>query len=244
MDHNDTNKSKKETLKSYTDYSGLKGTQAKIEQYKNLLDFLIKDCKDLIVEGIHSNAPYEDPEEELERWLDDLKYRKARLYPCDNDELSKLYGYDHGLIIPDELKTFYEEIGCLEIGADDAELHLFNPSRVLFAKSFNTFLEDADDFAGLNQFINKDRYDFLSQNYAYIGRSRSFVGRSYILLEKSGRGFITLELDETDYYGTMDEDVELLCNPETTEFNSLDEAIAQGFFDASDGLLRELGLRD
>ena len=72
MDHNEINKSKKETLKSYTDYSGLKGTQAKIEQYKNLLDFLIKDCKDLIIEGIHSNAPYEDPEEELERWLDDL----------------------------------------------------------------------------------------------------------------------------------------------------------------------------
>ena len=77
----------------------------------------------------------------------------------------------------------------------------------------------------------------------YKRQSRSFVGRSYILLEKSGRGFITLELDETDYYGTMDEDVELLCNPETTEFNSLDEAIAQGFFDASDGLLRELGLK-
>ena len=63
MDHNEMNK--KEILKSYTDYSGLKGTQAKLEHYIKFLDFLINDCKDLIMEGIRSNdyPSYEDPEE-------------------------------------------------------------------------------------------------------------------------------------------------------------------------------------
>ena len=56
MDHSEENKSKKEMLKSYTDYSEQKGTQAKIEQYKKLLDFLIKDCKDLMVKEIRRDG--------------------------------------------------------------------------------------------------------------------------------------------------------------------------------------------
>ena len=251
MDRNEMNKNEKETLKSYSDYSGLKGTRAKIEQYKNLLDFIIKDCKELMVEEIRrfGEATQGDPitenwiEEELEDQLEDLEYKKPEVSPCDNEELSKLYGYDHGLIIPDELKSLYEEIGFFSIGDDHVGLNMFNPKRVLFENSFNTFVPDADYFNGFKQFIDEDRCDFLSQNYCFIGTSRRTMEHSYILLEKSGRGFITLSLEEDDLSETMDKDVELLCNPETAKFYSLDEALAQGFYDATDGLLHDLGLK-
>ena len=63
---------------------------------------------------------------------------------------------------------------------------------------FNTFVLDADYFNGFKEYIDKDRCDFLSQNYCFIGTSRRDMFESYILLEKSGRGFITLELEEDD----------------------------------------------
>ena len=252
MDHNEMNK--KEIFKSYTDYSGLKGTRAKIEQYKKLLDFIIKDCKDLMVDeirrggSIHEDDLTEDRiEEELEIQLEDLEYKQPRVSPCDKEELSKLFGYDHGLIIPDELKSLYEEIGSFSIGGDEhagVGLHMFNPKRVLYTKGFNTFVYDAHDFNLFKDFIDEDKCDYLNQNYCFIGIYRRAMTEGYILLEKSGRGFITLELDDMDYYETMDEDVEVLCNPETAKFNSFDDALAQGFFDASDGLLHSLGLRD
>ena len=53
-----------------------------------------------------------------------------------------------------------------------------------------------------------------------------------------------LELEEDDLSETMDRDVELLCNPETAKFYSLDEALGQGFYEATDGLLHSLGLSD
>lgn len=249
MNHNEANKSKKEILKSYTDYSAQKGTRAKIEQYKKLLDFLIMDCRDLMVEeirrggSIHEDDLTEDRiEEELEEELENLEYKKPEVSPCDNEELSKLYAYDHGLIIPDELKSLYEEIGFFSIGDDPAGLYMFNPKRVLFAKDFNTFVPDADYFNGFKDYIDKDRCDFLSQNYCFIGTSRRFMEHAYILFEKSGRGFITLTLEEDDLSETMDRDVELLCNPETATFYSLDEALAQGFHEATDGLLHDMGL--
>ena len=170
MNHNEMNKNKKEILKSYTDYSGQKGTWAKIEQYKKLLDFLIMDCKDLMVEEIRRGGSiHEDDlteeriEEELEEELENLEYKKPEVSPCDNEELSKLYAYDHGLIIPDELKSLYEKIGFFSIGDDPAGLYMFNPKRVLFAKDFNTFVPDADYFNGFKDYIDKDRCDFLSQ---------------------------------------------------------------------------------
>ena len=64
----------------------------------------------------------------------------------------------------------------------------------------------------------------------------------YILLEKSGRGFFTLELDEVDFFETQAKDVDSLCNPETVKFTSLDEALAQGFYEATDELLHSIGL--
>ena len=120
---------------------------------------------------------------------------------------------------------------------------MFNPKRVLYTKGFNTFVYDAHDFNLFKDFIDEDKCDYLNQNYCFIGRYRRDMTEGYILLEKSGRGFFTLELDEVDYYGTMDKDVELLCNPETATFYSLDEALAQGFYEATDGLLHNLGLK-
>ena len=120
---------------------------------------------------------------------------------------------------------------------------MFNPKRVLFPKGFNTFVSDADYFNGFKEFIDKDRCDFLSQNYCSIGISRRNMTEAYILLEKSGRGFFTLELDDVDFFETQDKDVELLCHPETAKFYSLDEALAQGFHEATDGLLEHLGLK-
>ena len=250
VDQNEMNK--KETLKSYTDYSGLKGTQAKIEQYKNLLDFIIKDCKDLLVEEIRSDETTDEDfkteswiEEQLEVQFEDLEYDKQPdVSPCDSEELSTLYGYDHGLIIPDELKSLYEEIGSFSIGGHDDTrmgLHMYSPKSVLYKKGFNTFVYDAHEFNLFKDFIDEDKCDYLDQNYCFIGIYRRNMTEGYILLEKSGRGFFTLELDEVDFFETQGKDVESLCNPETAKFTSLDEALAQGFHEATDGLLHSLG---
>ena len=218
-----------------------------------MLDFIIKDCKELMVEEIRrfGEATQGDPitenwiEEELEDQLEDLEYKKPEVSPCDNEELSKLYAYDHGLVIPDELKSLYEEIGFFSIGDDHEGLNMFNPQRVLFTNNFNTFVSDADYFNGFKEFVDKDKCDYLNQNYCLTGIYRRNMTEGYILLEKSGRGFFTLELDEVDFFETQDKDVESLCNPETAKFTSLDEALAQGFYEATDGLLHSLGfLRD
>ena len=119
---------------------------------------------------------------------------------------------------------------------------MYSPKRVLYKKGFNTFVYDAHDFNLFKDFIDEDKCAYLNQNYCFIGIYRRAMTEGYILLEKSGRGFFTLELDEVDFFETQGKDVESLCNPETAKFTSLDEALAQGFHEATDGLLHSIGL--
>ena len=244
MSNDKSKKAKRKILDAYTDYSARGNTQAKIEQYKSLLDYIKKDCRDEFIEALDKDM-YDSKElinQEVEYLIDDIEENYPKIYSCDSQELSRLYNYNHGLLIPEDLKSLYKDIGFFSVGSDHTGLDIFNPKRVFFEKGFNTFILDADYFNGFRQFVGKDKCDFLEKNYCFIGTARRYMEHFYILFEKSGRGFITLSLEEDDLSETMDEDVDSLCNLDTAKFCSLDETLTQGFFEATHGLLHSLGL--